>query len=228
MPFSRQELEDYLAACGLDFVNDSSNASDAHRRNRLRNNIFPLIEEQFPGATDAILRTMGNLERMELIYREAVAERISPFVTDRGIDLKDLAATDYCDTVLFEYLKPRNFNYTQVCDMLAAASSSGKSFYSTDGSCMAEIDRGILTVTDLSRSRAADSVSYEVNPRHDILSPVHIKVGISRRCRRFIPRGLVQRWRISISRPWRAMPGGNCGGIGVATVWCLLEALKAN
>lgn len=179
LPFSRQELEDYLAACGLDFVNDSSNASDAHRRNRLRNNIFPLIEEQFPGATDAILRTMGNLERMELIYREAVAERISLFVTDRGIDLKDLAATDYCDTVLFEYLKPRNFNYTQVCDMLAAASSSGKSFYSTDGSCMAEIDRGILTVTDLSRSRAADSVSYEVNPRHDILSPVHIKVGIS-------------------------------------------------
>ena len=56
LPFTRREIEDYVAQHGLTFINDSSNASDAHRRNRLRNNIFPALEAAFPGALDAVLR----------------------------------------------------------------------------------------------------------------------------------------------------------------------------
>ena len=172
---SRQQIEDYVAALGLGFVADSSNASDAHRRNRLRNSIFPLVEEQFPGAADAILRTMTNLEKMEAIYREAVDERLRPFVSDGSIDLVGLSKQPYADTLLFEYLKDRNFNYTQVCNMLDSALSSGKCFYSIDGRTVAELNRGSLSLSDAGRVQSADSV-YAVNPRHDILSPVHIMV----------------------------------------------------
>lgn len=129
---SRWAIEEYVSSLSLGYVDDSSNKSDAHRRNRLRNNILPLLDSQFPGAADAILRTMTNLEKMEAIYREAVDERLRLFVSDGSIDLVGLSKQPYADTLLFEYLKGRNFNYTQVCNMLDSASSSGKCFYSTD------------------------------------------------------------------------------------------------
>lgn len=173
LPLSRKDIEEYISALDLSFIEDSSNASDAHRRNRLRNNIFPLIEEQFPGAMDAILRTIGNLEKMEGIFRDAVDDSIKNVTAPEGIDLAGLAEMPYADTRLFEYLKGLNFNYTQVCDMLSAAHSSGKRFHSSDGIVMAEINRGFLTV-----SAAADQTDeiFDVNPSHDILSPVHITV----------------------------------------------------
>lgn len=172
---SRRQIEDYVASLGLDYVTDSSNASDAHRRNRLRNSIFPMVEEQFPGAADAILRTMANLEKMEAIYREAVDERLRPFVSGRSIDLVGLIKQPYADTLLFEYLKSRNFNYTQVCNMLDSAASSGKSFKSTDGRTVAELNRGSLEISETCRVHGGDEL-WAVNPRHDILTPVHIMV----------------------------------------------------
>lgn len=173
LPLSREDIEDYVKALGLSFIEDSSNASDAHRRNRLRNNIFPLVEEQFPGAMDAILRTIGNLEKMEGIFREAVDESIKSVTTPDGIDLASLADKPFADTRLFEYLKGLNFNYTQACDMLSAAQSSGKRFYSSDGNVVAEINRGFLSV---SSAASQSDETFDVNPSHDILSPVHIAV----------------------------------------------------
>ena len=75
LPFTRREIEDYVAQHGLTFINDSSNASDAHRRNRLRNNIFPALEAAFPGALDAVLRTVANLESAGAIYREGIEQK---------------------------------------------------------------------------------------------------------------------------------------------------------
>ena len=173
LPLSREDIEDYVKALGLSFIEDSSNASDAHRRNRLRNNIFPLVEEQFPGAMDAILRTIGNLEKMEGIFREAVDESIKSVTTPDGIDLASLADKPFADTRLFEYLKGLNFNYTQACDMLSAAQSSGKRFSSSDGNVVAEINRGFLSV---SSAASQSDETFDVNPSHDILSPVHIAV----------------------------------------------------
>ena len=176
LPFSRRDIEEYIGALGLTYVDDSSNASDAHRRNRLRNSIFPLLEEKFPGALDAVLRTVGNLEDTAEIYREAVAERIKVFAGEDGVDLKGLAQQPYAATLLFEYLKPYGFTYTQICDMLGASAASGRRFFSADGRTAAELNRGFLEVVDASRCRPCEDDVYEVNLRHDVVSPVHITV----------------------------------------------------
>lgn len=174
LQFSRADIEAYLAERGLNFIVDSSNASDAHRRNRLRNNILPLIEEQFPGATDAILRTVSNLEAAEQIYRRAVDDTIKRYMSSGGIDLAALGCEAQAPTILFEHLKTYGFNFTQASDMLAAAGESGRSFYAADRTIVAEIDRGMLSLHNA--TDCADGDVYDVYPGRDITAPVHIAV----------------------------------------------------
>ncbi|MBD5234223.1 MAG: tRNA lysidine(34) synthetase TilS [Bacteroidales bacterium] len=178
LPFSRAEIEAYVEACGLTFITDSSNASDAHRRNRLRNRVFPLLEELFPGAGDAVLRTISHLEAAGELYSEVVAERRQRYFPDgRSIDLALLKSSEpQAPTLLFEFLRPLAFTYTQVCDMIDASSSSGAVFHSTDGETVAEINRGQLVVSDARRLRLVAGECYTVNPARDITEPIRIAV----------------------------------------------------
>lgn len=60
---NRQEVEDFLASWGLSHREDSSNASDAFLRNRIRHAVMPLLKEENP-------RLSENLSRMALRLRE--------------------------------------------------------------------------------------------------------------------------------------------------------------
>lgn len=175
LPFSRTEIEQYVALRGLSYVDDSSNASDIHRRNRLRNSILPLMERHFPGAADAILSTIENLEAAEDVYRQAIEAKACTYTTPQGIDLQALGSESQAATILFEMLRNKGFTASQAADMLAGADTSGQRFFSTDGSTVAEQNRGMLTFVDAS-SLAAAGASFDVNPRHDISSPVRIEV----------------------------------------------------
>ena len=175
--FSREEIEQYIATLGLDYVTDSSNASDAHRRNRLRNNIFPALEDAFPGATDSLLRSMGHLESARAIFMEAIEGKRQKYFSGNSICLADLARTEsVASTVLYEFLRPLRFTYTQILDMLASCDASGATFRSTDGAVVAELSRGILELVDSSRLNLDQRDSYPVNLLHDIIEPVHISV----------------------------------------------------
>lgn len=173
---SRGEIEEYIASLGLGYVDDSSNSSDLHRRNRLRNSILPLMEDKFPGAMNAILRTIGNLEEAEAIYREAVDRGVRKYMSRDGIDMKSLRGDEHAGILLFEHLKTYCFTYTQICDMLSGAESSGLRFFSTDGATVAELDRGMLSLREASGCEPCDSDVYLVALQHDIVSPVHIIV----------------------------------------------------
>ncbi|MDE6854653.1 MAG: hypothetical protein K2J38_06305, partial [Muribaculaceae bacterium] len=162
----------------LQFITDSSNSSDLHRRNRLRNTILPALDAAFPGAVDAILRTVANLESTAAIYSEAVETKRKTYLDgDSRLRLLELVQSEpEARTLLFEFLRPLSFTYTQVCDMADGASRSGATFMSADGRTVAEISHGILDISDASRLHVADRDTFEVSLRHDIAEPVHIAV----------------------------------------------------
>lgn len=176
LQFDRAEIEAYLAGRGLSFVDDSSNKSDAHRRNRLRNSIFPLMEELFPGAMEAVLRTVGNLESAHVLYREAIEAKRARYCHKGSIDLAALAGEAAAETLLMEFLRDMGFSFTQTCSMLAAAQSSGQKFISSDGKILAEINRGRLDISDASHLTKAGEGTVCVDLRHDVVAPVHITV----------------------------------------------------
>lgn len=174
LSFSRSEIEQYLALRKLPFIHDSSNASDAHRRNRLRNRIFPLLEELFPGASEAILRTVANLESTETIYREAVNETIAGHVCNGVIDLNAFAAMPQGETFLFELLHPAGFNMAQVRSIISTPAASGLKFISANGSTTVEVSRGKARIVADSGFAGADC--FDIDPLHDIDTPIRIAV----------------------------------------------------
>jgi tRNA(Ile)-lysidine synthase len=72
---SRADIEAYARSRGLEWVEDESNADVQRRRNFLRHQIFPLIEQQFPAARVTIARAAAHLtEARELLDAMAQAD----------------------------------------------------------------------------------------------------------------------------------------------------------
>ena len=72
---SRQDIELYARSRGLEWVEDESNADTLRRRNFLRHEVFPLLEQQFPAASVTIARAAAHLaEARDLLDEMAQAD----------------------------------------------------------------------------------------------------------------------------------------------------------
>lgn len=112
---SKADILDFLRDNGIDYVTDSSNLSNDFKRNRLRNSVLPLLEREFPGATEAIERSMANLRGNEELYNSLLPERRDSL---EGVT----------PTLLHEWLAPMGFNADQCGRILSA--SAGATFAS--------------------------------------------------------------------------------------------------
>lgn len=172
---SRSDIETYLAARGLSYVTDSTNAELVYKRNRLRNRVIPTMEAAFAGASDAILATMAHLDDANRLYTRLVTERMQLYADDkRTVDVMELTSREpQARMLLFEYLRAEGFNMSVVSDMVASAGESGLTFTSRQG-VTRELSRGRLSVQ---RAPGAPTQSvWPVRLLRDILSPVHITV----------------------------------------------------
>lgn len=91
LSYSKQEIMDYLAREGLDWCEDSSNDSLDYRRNRVRREIIPYLQEAFnPGIVGTLA---NNAEQMQELqdYLEMEAEKLFAAAarqTEQGLCLK--------------------------------------------------------------------------------------------------------------------------------------------
>lgn len=113
---SKAEILDYLSENGIDYVTDSSNLSDDYKRNKLRNRVLPLLEADFPGAIEAIERSMTNLRGNEALYNSLLPGRSDSL---EGVS----------PTLLHEWLAPFGFNSDR-CEQILQ-SVSGAVFHSS-------------------------------------------------------------------------------------------------
>lgn len=175
---SRTQIENYLVERHLDWVMDKTNASDEFLRNRLRNRLLPFFEKLFPGASQAILRSMSFLREAEQFYSTAIAERASRYtnIETGEMDLKELINKEpSAPLILFEWLKKEGFTRTQTDDMLRTATHSGGSFRA-GASHIRAVDHGILRAAHAGQILADDAV--DVNLCRDITEPINIKITV--------------------------------------------------
>lgn len=111
----KSELLTYLAERGISYVTDSTNAENDFKRNRLRNVVLPMLEQEFPGAADAIVRSLECLRGNEGLYNS--------LLPPMGDSLKGVSPT-----LLHEWLAPYGFNSAQCRQILT--SQSGAEFTS--------------------------------------------------------------------------------------------------
>jgi tRNA(Ile)-lysidine synthase len=148
LAFSRDEIEDYAKEKGIEWREDSSNASDKYLRNKIRHDIVPALKSLNPNFMDAFNETSNHLQQAKsmaddasvLVRKEVVIEKEDKLIF-KVFDLKRLP--NY-QAYLYEWLK--DFGFTAWNDIYDLADAqSGKQVYSEDFILLK--DREILIMT---------------------------------------------------------------------------------
>ena len=106
---SRSEIAAFVAGHGVPYREDSTNAENDYKRNKLRNQVFPLFREINPSVLDALSRDRAHLGEVESIA-EAYFQANKEAVWDgTSIDLTALTALSHPDYVLYRLLEEEGF-----------------------------------------------------------------------------------------------------------------------
>jgi tRNA(Ile)-lysidine synthase len=88
LSISRQEVLDYLRERGLAWREDPSNRDTAHRRNRVRHELLPYLEERFnPRVREALARTAALLADDAAHLRAEAASLVDGIAEEQGSTL---------------------------------------------------------------------------------------------------------------------------------------------
>lgn len=177
LEITRCQIVEYLQGEGLSYVTDSTNVCDEYKRNRLRNRVIPLLNELFPGASDAISRSISNLRKQATLLDDAVDSRRHLYVDSRkAVDLQRLMADEtHPSEILYEILSADGFNATTVGDIIASAGKSGLTFRGKNFTYI--LERGKLTpqIADSQPPTAASAppgdlprIKVEIIPRSSL------------------------------------------------------------
>lgn len=172
--FTRAEIDAYIDANGLSYVDDSTNASFEPRRNRLRHRLMPLLRELYPSVDQTMQQNMARLHDVETVYRSAV-DRLRdslfrplpsrlPGVVQVAAPLASLASLEPRRTLVFELLRPYGFNAATVDDISAAldAPRTGSRYLSATHEAV--VDRGLLVLAPAAEARPPRLAYAEVAP----------------------------------------------------------------
>ena len=159
---TRAQVFDYLNTIGQDYVTDSTNAQNDYRRNRLRNIVLPVLQQQFPQSQQRILDTMGNLSRDHDLLTGLVAEMLP---NERHIDIKSLCCHPHASTLLYHRIRHLGFNREQCVQAVEAAlqGHTGRQF--SAGGHLLVINRQTIDIET-------------VNNQQEIEIPVDLAVGL--------------------------------------------------
>jgi tRNA(Ile)-lysidine synthase len=118
----RADIEQYIAGQQLDFVEDSSNATDHYSRNFLRNTVLPLVKEKFPQVEENIAGAAQRYREMEFLYNEMMEQKRKKLVEMKGremhIPVLKLLKEEAVHTLVHEIIKPLGFTPGQVGDVV--------------------------------------------------------------------------------------------------------------
>lgn len=119
LEWTREDVRRYLAARGLCFVEDSTNADTRYRRNKIRHEVLPLLSEINPGIIRTLSATARRLEAQTALYDYAVESLRARFCDPLPggglrISLRVLADAPSPETLLHEWLSPYGFSAADI------------------------------------------------------------------------------------------------------------------
>ena len=153
--FSRHDIDTYIAAHGLAYVEDYTNALLDARRNRIRHQLMPLLRDLYPSVDAVIEADIERLRMVEEVYDASVddlASRLehrqsSPF----GIEyqyyfIADLLGLRPRRPFLFALLRRYGFTASAVDDIISALEQgqTGTRFLSPSHTALVDRDRLLL------------------------------------------------------------------------------------
>lgn len=132
---SKDQIRDYANEQHLESREDSSNYESLYRRNYIRNKLIPKIEDRAPSFKKRMAENIQIWQKSARLLRGLLNEELDlRRRTEGNFIILDTEKTEDSlrDLIIFEWLRPYGFNYTQVTQMIEAIenNNSGRLFYS--------------------------------------------------------------------------------------------------
>ena len=132
----RKDIEEYAFKNGVEFITDSSNASNDYTRNLFRNEILPSVEKIYPEALNNVLRNIERLTAVEYLYEESIEQIKQKLVEKKGdemhIPVLKLLKVKPLQTVIYEIIKDVGFTAMQVNEVEKLLQSDSGKYIKSD------------------------------------------------------------------------------------------------
>ena len=176
---NRNEIIEYANANKVNYITDSSNASNEYTRNLFRNEILPLIEKVYPKALSNIF---GNIERfaaVEYLYEESIEKILQKLIEKKGdqihIPVLKLLKIKPLHTVIYEIIKDVGFASSQVSEVEKLLhSESGK--YIKSASHIILVNRKWLIISPVSPSAQINNILIEEGVSNTIFENGYLEI----------------------------------------------------
>jgi tRNA(Ile)-lysidine synthase len=124
---SRADLQAYAETKDLQWVEDSSNASDKYARNYLRHQLMPVLQEIYPQVLDNLGDNIERFREIEILYRQAIDMHTKKLLEIKGnevhIPVLKLAKLMPLPSIVYEIIKTYQFSPAQVSEVIGLLTS---------------------------------------------------------------------------------------------------------
>lgn len=177
---TRKQIEGYMFVHKVPYREDSTNAMSEYKRNRIRNEAFPIFETVNPSFVRTLNREMGYFSEAGEIV-EDWCRSVAPSVVKEGdedvklrIDIEGLVKSKHWRYLLYYILEPYGFNSSvlaSVEDLLGSSRTiSGKRFESAEYEILT--GRGELLLRRKASEDLVDATPLYGNARHGVVRTV--------------------------------------------------------
>ncbi|MGQ7944586.1 tRNA lysidine(34) synthetase TilS [Flavobacterium sp. WC2509] len=161
---TRSEIEKYAMDNGIQWREDSSNASDKYVRNKIRHHLIPILKELNPNFMTAFSKTERYLQESFSMVEDAaimVYQQVAHEVDDQiHFNLNKLLQLPNYQSYLYQWLK--EFGFTAWDDIYDLVNSqSGKQVFATDYRLLK--DRDLLILYSINEEESATEFYIEEN-----------------------------------------------------------------
>ncbi|WP_323756282.1 tRNA lysidine(34) synthetase TilS [Roseivirga sp.] len=149
LDFEREEIENFAKQEGIEWREDSSNASDNYKRNYLRHQVIPLFTQLNKGFYATFKSTLEKNLEVEKVFQEKI-NVLKPYIEEVANGYRfskdQIIHSGIGAFQLSALLKPFGLNYEQSKELLVAlAGISGKTFNTSSHQFL--VDREYVFIT---------------------------------------------------------------------------------
>jgi tRNA(Ile)-lysidine synthase len=171
------EIIDYCTQIGIDYCTDSSNLETIYKRNLIRHQVLPLLEQINPAFRKNALKTIANLHETGQLFQQRISEIKAVVYSEdeQGAMIHIEKLQNYLPlrTILFELIRPFGFQAEQTDDIIESFyKESGRKFFSDDYRIVK--DREYLIISPIQGS--LDKVFYIEEDSKKIDFPIHMSI----------------------------------------------------
>ncbi|HEX8561627.1 MAG TPA: tRNA lysidine(34) synthetase TilS [Flavobacterium sp.] len=176
MPFTRSEIELYAKENGVEWREDSSNASEKYLRNKIRHELVPVLKELNPEFLTTFQKTQDYLRQTQSMADDAaimVYQQVAQSANDEiHYNLKQLKKLPNYRSYLYHWL--REFGFTAWNDVYdLCENSSGKQVFAPQYKLLK--NRGFLILSPLPEN-SPDFEYFITEQQHEVDFPVKLSL----------------------------------------------------